>query len=457
MIRTQSAPRGPSHALLLLLLSILLLLAGCGEELEVKQTTVVFGDGTVERSIEIWGRTGERGIPEEAGWLADKARVRLAEPEAWRVREREPGHLAAEARFHDVSEVPSTLAHDTDYGTVFDRSEIRFDRFDRVILTHSRYVERIGDPFDRADLSAALEALAEWSAEQLAEELDREFGGAINPAPAQAFLRGDARRLAGRLLGEGSASGPLLERAEEDPRAAEELARLLASFGVAPLPPAGEDDDATGAAILHFLDWARNRVAASLRDGDGPIAPESLDFWPDEQALEEAFSAAFDSEADNLPPHLEEFGRLSRRLLQSMSGYYGDASVPSFHFEYRVELPGNLIRTNGTPVEDGSLWYLQNDDMRLGAELTVETVELHRDALVRLGARRDFETSELVRMVHWFQDLETGEALAELLAAAVDAGSLDVLLDEELEAPLGEPAFALHSMLDPDIDRWPPG
>ena len=214
----------------------MLLLAGCGEEIEIRQTTVVFGDGAVERSIEIWGRTGDRETPREAGWLADKARIRLAEPEAWRVRDREPGHLAAEARFHQVSEVPATLAHDTDYGTVFDRSEIRFDRFDRVILTHSRYVERIGDPFDRADLSAALEALVEWCAEQLAGELDREFGGAVDPAPAQAFLRGDARRLAGRLLGEGSTAGPLLERAEEDPTAAEELTQVLASFGVAPLP-----------------------------------------------------------------------------------------------------------------------------------------------------------------------------------------------------------------------------
>ena len=221
-------------------------------------------------------------------------------------------------------------------------------------------------------------------------------------------------------------------------------------------PPSGDDDDATGDAILHFLDWARARVAASLRDGDGPIAPESLDFWPDEQRLEQASSAAFDPEAENLPPHLEEFGRLGRRLLQSMSGYYGDGSVPSFHFEYRVELPGTLIRSNGTPVDDGCLWYLQNDDMRIGAEFNVETVELHRDALVRLGARRDFEASDLVRMVHWFEDLETGEALLELLAEAVDAGSLDLLLDEELEGSLQEPAFALHAMLDPDIARWPP-
>ncbi|ANM30107.1 hypothetical protein ABI59_11780 [Acidobacteria bacterium Mor1] len=453
------APRQARPASILqiaILLIAVLLLAACGEEIEVSQSTVVFGDGTVERSVEIWGRTGDRETPKEAGWLADKARIRLAEPESWRVRDREPGHLAAEARFHDVSEVPSTLAHETDYGTVFDRSEIRFDRSDQVILTHSRYVERIGDPFDRADLTAALEALAEWSVEQFAEELDREFGGRVDPSPAQAFLRGDARRLAGRLFGEGSTAGPLMDRAEEDPRAAEELAQVLASFGVPPLPPSGDDDDATGGMILHLVDWARGRAAASLRDGDGPISAESLDFWPDEESLGEAFGAAFDLEADDLPPHLEEFGRLSRRLLQSMSGYYGDGSVPSFHFEYRVELPGTLIRTNGTPVEDGCLWYLQNDDMRIGAELSVETVELHRDALVRLGARRDFEASDLVRMVQWFQDLETGEALRELLAEAVDAGSLDVLLDEDLEGSLQVPAVALHGMLDPDITRWPP-
>ncbi len=428
------------------------LLVGCDEEVVVEQDTVVYRDDSVYRRLELHGRGADGEIPAEPGWLATDARVVLAEPEAWRLLEERPDGLIVEAVFDGAGSVPASLAHETDEGTVPDRSRVRLDVQDLSVLTRRVYEETLGDPFGPSSLDAALDALTTLAVESLREELRLEFGGRVSAAPAEVFLRDQARRLAGELM------GILREHpwgADDVTERTRLLSAALARQGIpAPgdLGEAADWGDALGMLLDPVLLWSRDRIASSVSTTDEPVSGEDLGFWPTAEDL----GAILGTETDEPePPRVAEFKRSANSLLRAVEGLYGDPGSTRFRFEAWLELPGRLLHTNGTPGEGGVLWVFDNRALAVGVTLRAESVETNDDALVALGARRDLGDAELLRLVALLTDPERGERLREVMARALDERSFDPLGDEDMDGDLQLAALELLELLDPSIGRWP--
>jgi len=444
MIRTSARPK-------ISILAAWVVLAGCGEEVVVRESTHVYRDGSLSRSIEISGREADGSTPTEASWLTETAGVALASPEAWGRIDERPGYLAAEATFGRADTVPRILTHGGKEESILDRTRIDLRDDDLIVMRRWVYEEVRGDPYGAEELAAAVDALVELAVEFLRDEVRKEFGSGMATARAEAFLRRDVRSLAMDLFG-------LMRQtvgSEDDPAAMAALFEILARHdvpragGAAPSP----DDDLFDVAAPLAMPWALDGLAAALSTPDAPVVSEDLDFWP---TLEDLSSIEVTDESP-IDPRAAEFERAAEQLLDALSGYYGNEGSPRFRFESRLEMPGRLLRTNGTPGVDGVHWLFRNVDLALGdVIMTAETVELDLDALISLGARRDFDTAALLRLTDLLALRDTEGVVRQLLTTAVEDGRLDLLIDEEqVPDELERLARELHELLDPTREPWP--
>jgi len=196
-----------------------------------------------------------------------------------------------------------------------------------------------------------------------------------------------------------------------------------------------------------LLAWARDRLAAELSTNERPVTPEELSFWPAgedyEQTAIEAVERIWGGEEalyEELEPHIA-----------ALTGYYGRGDGPSFRFESRVELPGVLLRTNGTPDGDGVIWMLRETDLGFGEMvLRAEAVDPLVEPLRRLGARRTFDRATLLRLADLLWTRDPDGLIAETLARAVERGALDLLRDgEQVPDEVELLVIELADLLDP--------
>jgi hypothetical protein len=433
----------------MLVVVTLLALAGCGEEVVVRESTRVYRDGSLTRSIEISGRDPDGSAPTDPAWLAETAHLALASPDAWGRIDERPGYLAAEATFDRADRVPRILTHTGEESSILDRTRIDLRDDDLVVMRRWVYEETRGDPYGEEELAAATDALVELAVEYLRDEVRKEFGPGMGTNRAEAFLRRDVRSLAMdvfNLMRQSIGSG-------EDPAARTALLEVLARHGVRPPEVPPSEGDLFDIAAPVAMDWTLEGLATALSTPDAPVYPEDLDFWPTLEDLSVLEAT------DELPsdPRADEFTRAAEVLVEALSGYYGDEGSPRFRFESRVEMPGRLLRTNGTPGPDGAHWLYRNVDLALGdVTMTAEAIELDIDALVSLGARKEFDTAALLRLTDILAVRDTEAVLRELLGEAVDRGRLDLLQDEDrVPDELERLARELHELLDPSRAPWP--
>jgi hypothetical protein len=427
-----------------ILLSLLVATVACRPRITVRLTTLVYHDGSLDRRVEIVGRTADGEVPTEDDWIEEDARIHLAQPDAWERVERGPGWLRAEGFFLNADELPALLAVQSGASAKTARMRTLVELDDRVVLKRWSYVERHGDPYSATESAAALEALVELAVEALSSELYDHFGSGVDPAPAERLLRDEGRSLAQALLTVNrSASG--WEQTEDR---VDRWTRVLQQHGVPARPP-DDPDDYWDQQMLVILDWARERVADVVSTPETPIRPHDLSFWPSGDDYEERVSEiairVWGSEDElfaEVEPHLA-----------ALVGYYGGDDVPRFRFECRVQLPGTLFETNGTPDDESVVWLFRERDLTFGEiRLRAESVELQDAALVSLGARREFDALALVRLVDLLWKRDRHGALAEVLTRAVEEADLDLLRDENtVPEELILVAAELADLLDPSI------
>jgi hypothetical protein len=387
--------------------------------------------------VEVIGRKSDGETPTDDDWLGEQAGIRLAEPDSWKRIERGPGWLRAEGFFTSADELPAVLSMETESAAKPARTRTLLELDDRVLLKRWSYVERHGDPYSDAESAAALEALAELAVEALSSELYDHFGAAVDPAPAEHFLRNEGRELAQALLTV-NRTAPGWENADT---------RIVPA--VAPEDP----EDYWEYQTPVILDWARERVLDAISTPDMPVRPDELSFWPRGGEFEEAASEI----ATRVWGSEEELFAEVEPHLAALAGYYGGDDAPRFRFECRLRLPGTLLKTNGTPDDDSVVWLFRERDMTFREmSLRAESVELQDDALIALAARRDFDALGLVHLADllWTRDKEGG--LVEALTRAVDEGDLDVLRDEDaVPEELILIAQELADLLDPSVPLSP--
>jgi len=436
-------------ALVMTPVALALLAASCRPELLVRLTTRVFHDGSLERRVDVRGWTPDRSEPEEEDWLASSVGLRLAEPDAWARVERGRDRMMAEGFFNSVDDLPPTLSYSTDVGRRVDRVRTELKIEEKVILKRWSYREFHGDPFSRADSDNALDALVELVVEALQSELRRQFGGELNVEPAAELLRTEGRALAQAMISVGRRTRGV---AGDDPRV-ELWTQVLAQHGV-PAVPVQDPDEFWAVHVPLLIEWSRGRVAAAISTPDRPVSADALlGFWPDPEEPE---------------PRLEEWARrtwggteaVEKQIednIETIAGYYGRGTAPRFRFEVNVRLPGTLLGTSGTPDGNGAWWLIRNEDMTLSDfVLRADSVEGLDEALIALGARREFDASQLTRLADLLWKRDPEGVLADLLAAGVRGAGLAPLRDESAVADGYEQlARELADLLDPEVDPVP--
>jgi hypothetical protein len=417
-----------------------MLLASCGEEVVVRLATRVFGDGSLQRSLELTGRDEDGEVPTEEGWFESALGLRLAEPDAWDSIERRPGRLRAEGFFGDAGALPASLSHETDAGPATDRDRVLLEREDLGVATRWVWRESYGDPFGEAEIDAAVDGLIDLAAEMLREELRRQFGRRVNPAPGEAFLRTSLRDLAREaltfVLREAETSGENARRRR--------WAEIMDGRGV-PVPALVEDEEEFwDAQVVHIFDWLRKGLADALGTPDYPLAAEDLSFLlpaPDE------WNEQFTHVAERVWGGEQSFDEKAMPLLGALSGIYGGQGDRRFRFEARLRLPGTLLLTNGTVEGEEIVWFFRDRDL-IGGEIVMqaESIELETSALVALGAPRSFPVAELLRLRDLLVERDPERRLAALLIDSLERGG-PLQLSEDLPEELAPFLFELSELL----------
>jgi hypothetical protein len=405
--------------------------------------TRVYHDGSLDRRLELRGWSDGGEVPEEEDWFLEKAGLQLAEPESWNHIERQPGRIDADGFYPTVDDLPALLKFRVgENNDKTDRNRTSLEIDERVVIKRWRYTEIHGDPHSREDAERALSALTELAVEALESELRRHFGQEMETAPAAALLRDRGRSLFSALL-----NADRLTAQVEDEKRLELQRQVLAQHG-APLAAVEESELFWDLQIPLLFEWSRRLIAEAITSADYPVAPDDLSFWPVGEELEskgtEIIERVWGSD--------EELGELIAPHLDSLTGYYKGGDTPGFRFEVRVELPGRLLSTNGTPEGSGARWLFRDDDLGLSDTfLRVETVEPIAEPLTALGARRTFETAQLMQLADLLWTRDPQGVLAERLNLAVEKGSLEILWDEEKDGHNSR-LSELAALLDPDIE-----
>jgi len=394
-------------------------------------------------------QNADGSAPEEEDWLSSIVGLRLAEPNAWSRVERGRDRIRAEGFFSSAEELPPTLSYSTDVGRRVDRVRTELKIEEKLILKRWSYREFHGDPFSRADSDAALDALVGLLVEALESELHNQFGEGLNTAPAAELLRTEGRAAAQALVNVGRRTRGV---AGADQRAGL-WAQVMAQHGV-PTVPVEDPADFWEAQIPSLIEWSRARVAEAISTPDDPVSPDALlAFWPDPEdpgpGLEQWAARTWGS-SDAVEQGIED-------NLETIAGYYGRGSAPRFRFEVSVEMPGTVLATSGTPDGAGAWWLIRNEDMSFSdVVLRIDSVESLGEPLVTLGARREFDVSQLTRLADLLWKRDPEGVLADLLAECVRRGGLDPLRDEELVPDDYEHlARELADLLDPEIEPAP--
>lgn len=427
-----------SRCRLALVLALVLLASGeeCPERrIVARVATTVLADGACEREVRLAGATSDRAEALDAAWWRERAGIDLPGRARWARVEEGPGWIAARGRFPDASAVPAPIGHLLPLGETADRDTLTVERRDLLLLTHFRYREEYGDPFDESARSGALDRALDRSATLVGEILRRHFGASVELAAVDAFVRGELRALAAEA------------RRREDLDLPPEA---FAALGLPPLP-AQVPVDASGHALADREQWwLCERLAERLAASGTAAGPQDV-----LRAFDEYFAAQEGTDRPNAA--LEDAFDLLGTYLW---GVYGAPNrFTTIRFEWRLALPGRLLRTNGVPDgENAAAWSLP--DERLAAEdrlMTAESVLLRREPLRALGARTKYDVVELERLVELLDRVTAEARTRAFLQRAVDAGDLRALR----AAPPDEPEFParpfaeLADLLDPAAPSLP--
>jgi hypothetical protein len=415
----------------ILLLAFAATLPGCRTEILVEIFTQVYQDRSLDRQVTITGREKPGEAPSwKDGTLATNAKVALANPDAWDRVETSTSTLTAEGFFTSPQDVPPLLTHIDDSNRAPDRQRLALQLDDLVVLQHVQYQETFGDPFGPADADAALDSLLGLLENWFREELELTWPDGPNLDGVRTFLQQEVRPAAREIL-IGRRALPGIERLEHRVRSWQ---KTFENHHI-PIVALGDDEqDQPGydrfwdAQTGPLLDWSRDRLARAVSTEELRVDPRYLTFIPSannlESTLMEILARLWGSEEAGLE-QLEP-------LFQAIQGHYGSALSPRYRFHNRVTLPGIPLVANGASEDQGWTWFFRGEEMAIGDVIHhAESVVLDLDALLALGARRDYSKAELMNLVDILAGRDLDDALKEHLRYAVQQGNLDTMTDGE--------------------------
>jgi hypothetical protein len=428
------------------LLMLVLILSGCGPEAVLRLSTRIFPNGGIERAGSLeWVDAESYDAEQEPSGVSAMQQLRFDKQDGWRISHETPERVLATAFANTAADLPAGPRHRQ--GDISDRSDRQIRRTDTLLFTRWEWSERYGDPVGTTEIEAKLTAFASQLAETVRERSESGFGTVLDPSILNQWLGED-------IL-------PLLRNAihsyrrapdgwfEEDPRFW--LRPSLESAGVA-IAEIDPEDLATfwmaeGGIVLT---WARDRLEQRLVKAGLDSLPDLLAFErEDQEELESLFEFV-----DDGPCPDESLRREACELLRTFTGIYGGLRNSALRFVFTVELPGLLLRTNGTAEAGKAIWACRASELS-SRDLNMQamSMEMHHDVLTDLGARHEWSAERLLQLENLFRDPEQAAALRIFLEQALaKKGDRSERYDlENTPEAFRTAATELANLLDPDV------
>ncbi len=422
----------------LALVGVALALGGCLPVLEIKSRTRVSADGTTSRETVITKTRRNANSDDEKLWngrpIVDDLPRSLGD--GFRSIQRSELEIRMTGTFAHPEQMPSDFLRDVELLDAPARNRVDFVVEDLLFAKRYVYRERYVDAIQPEDLKENKLDAVRFAQKFAHAMIAGEFGRAFDTQELDRFIDGAGADLVGDLIEiywferkQLSKQDPVtrqtgLDRALE--RALKRIERVGATFDAKD----GEDDNRE---VLEA--WLRDLFSSNLKrkvDGSRPTLSDFDYFFPKDapwSGLETMIARAAQAEYGTT----EKAEDVARRVLLGITGTFGSPPAQAeFHFDCAVELPGQLLRTNGyLETERSAFWVFEGEDLfPQGQWLEAESFTPDDRFLGKIRELRpDVERRDAARLIGVLEGVSTDdrERMAALLAIAAQHGSLSAI------------------------------
>ncbi len=431
-----------------LALGALAALSGCLPEILVQSRTRVLPDGTITRETTYTKTRANAGSDDEKQWNARPIVEDLGKGvgDGFATLEKNDDVLKFAGVFQDAGKMPSDFRRDVPLIGSTSANRASLVREDILIGTRFLYREQYQDAIAPKDQKDARRELVQWLVGFVKVAAKHEFSERWDAGAFDRWCDADLAKLVDDVIGIYWNERRTLD--DVDPhtgrtgldRAMEKVIARLAKFGVEIHADFDGKSDANVAAIRSFV---TRLLAAKLKPKSGATTARPDDFaylFPQEHpwsGLEIAMDRACEKEFGGK----EEAGKALSRMLLGLTGTFGSPPAEAqFHFDCTVEMPGELLRTNGV-LDTGTtvFWVFEGEDVYPdGFRIETESVSFDptlpgriRELVPQFGKR------DAMRVIAALEGLSGSDRtrLRETFELCLRAGTLDPPgIDEETAA-----------------------
>jgi hypothetical protein len=422
----------------LALVGVALALGGCLPVLEIKSRTRVSADGTTSRETVITKTRRNANSDDEKLWngrpIVDDLPRSLGD--GFRSIQRSELEIRMTGTFAHPEQMPSDFLRDVELLDAPARNRVDFVVEDLLFAKRYVYRERYVDAIQPEDLKENKRDAVRFAQKFAHAMIAGEFGRAFDTQELDRFIDGAGADLVGDLIEiywferkQLSKQDPVTRQTGLDralARALKRIERVGATFDAKD----GEDDNRE---VLEA--WLRDLFSSNLKrkvDGSRPTLSDFDYFFPKDapwSGLETMIARAAQAEYGTT----EKAEDVARRVLLGITGTFGSPPAQAeFHFDCAVELPGQLLRTNGyLETERSAFWVFEGEDLfPQGQWLEAESFTPDDRFLGKIRELRpDVERRDAARLIGVLEGVSTDdrERMAALLAIAAQHGSLSAI------------------------------
>lgn len=412
-----------------------LALGACLPILEVKSRTRIAPDGTTTRETVITKTRRNGNNDDEKTWnaraIADDLPRGLGD--GFRSVQRGDLEIRLAGTFAHPEDMPPDFLRDVELLDQQARNRVGFVSEDLLFATHYVYRERYVDAIQPEDLKENKRDAVQFAQKFAHAMIAGEFGRSFDTSALDRFVDGPGADLVGDLIEiywserkQLSKQDPVTRKSGLDralARALKRIERVGVSFDA-------DHDEDDNLALLEA--WMRDLFSSSLKrkvDGSRPTLSDFDYFFPPDapwSGLETMAKRAAEYEYGST----EKAEAVARRALLGITGTFGSPPAQAeFRFDCAVELPGQLLRTNGyLESERSAFWVFEGADLfPQGQWLEAESFTPDDRFLGKIRElRSEVDRRDAARLIDVLEELDAAdrERLRALLAIAAQHGSL---------------------------------
>ncbi|MCC7169508.1 MAG: hypothetical protein IT459_03590 [Planctomycetes bacterium] len=415
-----------------------LALGACLPILEVKSRTRVTADGTTTRETVITKTRRNANNDDEKTWndrpIVDDLPRTLGE--GFRSVQRGDLEIRLSGTFAHPEQMPPDFLRDVELLDQQARNRVGFVVEDLLFAKRYVYRERYVDAIQPEDLKENKRDAVQFAQKFAHAMIAGEFGRSFDTSELDRFVDGPAADLVGDLIEIYWSERKTLSKPDPVTRKSgldRALARALKRIERVGVSFATDQSEEDNLALLEA--WLRDVFSNSLKrkvDGSRPSLSDFDYFFPPDSpwsGLETMTKRAAEFEYGST----EKAEAVARRVLLGITGTFGSPPAQAeFRFDCAVELPGQLLRTNGyLESERSAFWVFEGEDLfPQGQWLEAESFTPDDRFLGKIRElRSEVDRRDAARLIAALEDVSADdrERLRALLAIAAQFGSLTAI------------------------------